>query len=862
MADIDLNRLLSSIDNITSSFNEIGQEQSRYVELIRRSSREDLEQLRGMLRDNETLLKEVIDNEIKRRNASIEELQNLYNRQAELERDYQSTISNLKNAETDYQRNYFEQKQQQLEEELNQTQTKIDLNNAIIQGEQEAYQKRKSQFEQEQLQRAEELNNKRKHEQELEEARKKQVENIKEFNNTISNVVSDILGNITGRFTSAVDSITSAYQEHAGKLSAQLNATVENVSQLQHNIASTLNDTSLSKAISNIQVLNEAATLASAGYTDQTTLQQNATDIAIGRQIAPNLDFNSTTVRNLINVFGSDFTSKFAAIAAATQETAGSTAGMAETITKLTTDLEPVYLNAELQAAAMQGTGDVSATISSAIEQGIITESQADEYRSMLVELMDPSKALKSSNVAVRVAATQYQWDGNPANALNALLSSTRQMYSSVDQSNTYEGFLTRSLYSSAMGLNNTMDATYNQQGLTGVQMLSTGNLDQTYQEQLNKLESGEYTTRETKLQNEFLNSAFAQNVADFAKTFPITYKAVSATIIASINSIPRQLSSTLNSFISNRSKTSTVADIAEDVLDADGNPIAGGGTNGGKRGGLGSTLGNLLLSPNSSSGFGKAGSTLAKITGANLSGVAGAGVVLGGIGSGLNVASYYQNNEGSTLERLTYGGDELQSALSYGSMGASLGFLVGSAIPGVGNALGTVVGGAVGAITGLTMALFASNDATERQIAAQEALTKATEDTLGYQVKALSAAEAKAAVASGGGTIALNSGTYAIDADYYNSLPKYATGLDYVPYDDYVVRLHKGEAIVTANAAQTLRNSDPNFWSAPVIHNDDVVYELKDQTDKIVRAVKGEDKFESMSYQGPQTFVIQNNET
>lgn len=851
MADINLDALLSSLDRVTASFNSIGQEQSRYAELLSRSTREDLEKIRGMTKDSETILRQAIDNELQTRNKLVSELTALYNKQTELEREYQSTVQALNDAETEYQRQYYEEKRQQLEQEKQLNEDTIAQKQLAYNGEQEELRRRQEVAERKKVLDEEELENQKKHTEELEKARQERIKVISKISDVLTDFADRSLKQITGRFENAVDSITSAYQEHAGKLSAQLNATVSDISSLQNNIAETLRDTSLSKAISNVQVLNEAASLASAGYTDETTLQQNATDIAIGRQLAPNLDFNNATVKNLINVFGSDFTTKFSAISAAVQETAGSTAGLAESMSTLMTDLEPVYTNAELQAAALQGGADVSATISSALEQGIITESQADEYRSMLVELMDPSKALSSSNVAVRVAATQYQWDGNPANALNALLSATRSMYGNVDQSNTYEGYLTRSLYASAMGLNNTMDATYNQQGLTGVQMLSTGNLDATYQEQLNKLESGDYTTRETELQNQFVNSQFAQTISEFSKSFPILYRTTSAMIIGAINGLPSKLNGLFKTRLNN---SSSGIDIDTSF---DGGDITGAGGNGKK--GLSSTLSGILFSPNSARGIGKAGSTLSKVTGANLSGMAGAGVVIGGISSLINTADYAINNEGSALERMTYGGDQLQSTLNYASIGATAGFALGSILPGVGNALGTAVGAVVGGIGGFIAATAAQTEATEKQIAAQEALTKATEDTLGYQVEALSAAEAKAAIARGGGTIALNSGTYEIDSDYYDSLPKYASGLDYVPYDNYLVRLHKGEAVVTANAAQTLRRSDPNFWNTPIVHNDDVVYELKDQTEKIVKAVKGEDKYESMQYQGPQTYVIQN---
>lgn len=48
--------------------------------------------------------------------------------------------------------------------------------------------------------------------------------------------------------------------------------------------------------------------------------------------------------------------------------------------------------------------------------------------------------------------------------------------------------------------------------------------------------------------------------------------------------------------------------------------------------------------------------------------------------------------------------------------------------------------------------------------------------------------------------------------------LPGHATGLDYVPYDDYVARLHEGEAVLTKSEAATWRSDGPGMASAQEI--------------------------------------------
>ena len=55
-------------------------------------------------------------------------------------------------------------------------------------------------------------------------------------------------------------------------------------------------------------------------------------------------------------------------------------------------------------------------------------------------------------------------------------------------------------------------------------------------------------------------------------------------------------------------------------------------------------------------------------------------------------------------------------------------------------------------------------------------------------------------------------------------SIPGHATGLDFVPYDNYLAYLHKGEAVLTAAEAKAWRNGDPNpgaqnFGGSPVIN-------------------------------------------
>ena len=259
--------------------------------------------------------------------------------------------------------------------------------------------------------------------------------------------------------------------------------------------------------------------------------------------------------------------------------------------------------------------------------------------------------------------------------------------------------------------------------------------------------------------------------------------------------------------------------------------------------------------------GIGAGGIGAGGIGGRLVSTLGGVALIAGGVS---NIASNWSNDQ--TLAQNISGsgnnggiGGILQSTANWAMIGAGF----GSIIPGLGTGLGAGIGAAAGLIAGL----WANYDASKKSAEAQEAntlalqqQTKATEDLLGTNgVTAVSDLEAKAYVAKGGGILHTDVGNYQLKSAEF--LPGYASGLDFVPQDNYIARLHQGEAIVTANAAKKLREENPNFWNDSYVKNSsDVISALEKQTNSIVSAVRGNPDYEPMLRVRPKMYTIANN--
>lgn len=836
-----VNSLIEAWTNTTSRGIE------SFVKSIQNESLTVLKEFKDAVGDSNQELEQIISQEIATRESYIKRLKELYDNEETLNQQIVNAREASNNANSEFQKKFYEEQESALESQRNfNRQEKENLESSIKNKQDEAYivkqENEKIRLDndetnrlKEERRRSDEEDQKRTKEQREEEHKIKEESNNKfakastDFLHKLTDIVTDFITQGTSR-------ITDAYNSSAGKLAASLDQTVKDISNLQESITSNIRNNSLSSVISNVDVFNEAVSLSSAGYTNASKLQQNATDIAITREIAPNL--NVDNVKNISNVLGSDFTNRFAAIQTAVQETAGSTAGLAETVNAMTSSLEPVFLNAQYSLDALQGTANISATLSYARDAGIIDQNQEAEYRNLIIELMDPSKAFSSNNTAVRMAAQNYNFDGNPMHALEAILNARRQYYGNFNMGNSYMGNISRALGARAAG-DNTMSATYNPSGLYDLTLMYTNDLSSTYDTDLANLQRGDYTTQKEREQNRAENDIVTQNVANFAKSFPILYTNTSRLIITAIKGLETKL---IQSIHFNRSAatggnfTTTTGTNLPDMIEESPTVVAGAAMNAANTATTGG--GSLYKKLNNSLSQNVAVKNLA--------------LMGGGVGA-MNLINSFSEND-TLAQKIGFGGDYLSSITSYAGIGAA----VGSLIPIIGTLTGTLVGAGVG----LVAAIVANTEENNRSTKALEENNRLTKDSLGEGITLLSKYESEAAVARGGGTIQLNSGTSEIAYTPGYIVGSHKEGLAYVPYDNYLANLHKGEAVVTADAAKSLRETDKDFWKSPNKQdNRDIVDSLEKQTDSLIEAITKDDKnsFMPLTTTTSKQYVIEN---
>ena len=381
---------------------------------------------------------------------------------------------------------------------------------------------------------------------------------------------------------------------------------------------------------------------------------------------------------------------------------------------------------------------------------------------------------------------------------------------------------------------------------LQGIDVQPTENLDTTYETQLGKLVGGLFTTQAEKESNMFENSATAQSLATIEDYYPKMYAAIESSIVPLLKSLPIKIAGALKlTDIISGGLSKAISSIGSDTLTA-------GATGGTLRG-----IGSVLFGGASSTGAAGAGTLGGLSAGAVGAGLMGAAGLTAGVLGTYNTIKQWDTDR-SFIENVGHGGNTMSAILSNAGTFAGVGAVAGSIIPGLGTIAGTGIGAVVGGITGLITALSANKESQKANTEALEKQTQSNKDLFGKNVTAATEMEAKAALARGGGIAHLSSGDYQIDYTKSN-YDGFARGLDYVPYDDYVVRAHKGEAIISAKAAEKLRKKDPNFFNDASDDGVSIVNALREQTESIVDAVNGEKKYSPLTQRGPRTYTIKN---
>lgn len=753
--------------------------------------------LKEKMKDNNDAMTSVLNKVVEANNNAIKAQEDYIDKVDNLNKEIKKLTEQIANS-TGKEKEQNEKKLEQKQQELNdvQAQHKAQL------------QDREQQYLEEKEQRDKEI-----------QTRKDNVEKLK---NLAEDSVTKAFSYIVSMIKTSADNIASFYEQNAGSMAASLNSSVTAIGDLQRNIAKELRDTSLNQAISNLAVMSEANNLISSGYTNINKLDANSIAIATGREIAPNLDFNNSTVKNLMNVFGSDFITKFSAIQAAVQSSAGSVIDIKQNLSKMMDDLAPVYLNADLNNAALQATSDVQATISYAIDTGKIDKAESQAYLSMITELMDPTKAFSSNNTAVKVAAMNYDFSsGSAFEALEAIQSARQGMYSGLGTGLSYGETLARGLTAGVYG-DNAMTAMFNPKGLYDLDLIRSADLGTTAEEQMSKLQSGDLTTQKEKESNIATNAVITQGFAWIKEKFPSIYEVFGNNLFALINTLPVRIAAAIK------------------ASDAISGKLLGKGSSGSSSG-----SGALL---NTAGGALAKGGTLAKLLkGAGV--IGSAGIVLDKL---INWDTDEKGFEGF-MHNIGNGGEGntgiFKSIAEYGTIGAT----IGSFFPGVGTLAGAGLGATAGVIIG---GIAKSLDDNTEAVKAQTKATSENSDSI--KTNSTISQSLTAGANNNVGIVHLKSGDYELDYQK-SSYAGFSSGLDYVPYDDMVVRLHKGEAVVSASAADKLRKQNPNFWNNAVDDNNSIVNALKEQTENLVDAFNGETKFSPLTKAGPKQYKITN---
>lgn len=648
-----------------------------------------------------------------------------------------------------------------------------------------------------------------------------------------------------GRFTDSVDKFDKIYQQNYGAVAAFTGRDQRGYRQLQSQMSSWARE-NYRGSVNSAELIGDYVKNLQKGYSEQFSIAKAQQD-AIIKQANPAINTSSAQFSELQRVLGPNFSSQMAGVLEAVKSTAGSAIVLTDVGDKLLSDLQPIAFNARNERFS-QDYADVVTSLEKMVASGQMSKAQMNETINQLSLMQDPVTALKSGNLAAKIAIA------NP----NTDLSSVWSMFSSYADSSSSlmsmlgtgmdrNSMLSRSAGAGAMGFNGAW-ATQNPEGYM-IQTSRAGSLDYYGTKAEQDVANNKFVTELERQNNWWQNSMSADFISKFKEQYPDAYTVLGSTVMPALGKIidllgDMWLSSTVDSIVNT------------------GSFFRGSGSSGnaltrgmGKLFGSGGKLFNTAKYASTRA----AGSGIFKSAGA---GITKAGGLLGGAGLTLagglmmydNSQKYAQTYSDNSAWKAALMGDNStgsewdwgnagSQALSYGTTGAGIGAMIGSVLPGVGTLAGGLVGGLVGGITGVASegirALTASAEETRKEAEhsasswgqlekALDATNSGVERTTNPFVRFAQEAKNGYSITDQYGKVLTTDGSHRL-------------GLSRVPFDNYRAILHKEESVLTGQATKILRNANPRFWTVQgaqeLADNSKLVDAINNQTEILARA-------------------------
>lgn len=637
------------------------------------------------------------------------------------------------------------------------------------------------------------------------------------------------------RFEKAVNKFDQVYQQNYSSVAAFTGRDQRGYRQLQSQVSSWARE-NYRGSVNSAELTENIAKNVQRGYSEQFAITKAQQD-AITKQSNPAINTQSAQFTSLQRVLGPNFSHQVAGMLEAIKSTAGSTIALVEQGDKLLDDTKVLAYNSRYDRFA-QDNADFMAKLSKAVEDGYMDQSQMNEMVNQLSLMMDPVSALKSGNLATKMAIANPNTDLSSLGSMaNALINSQGQIVGWASTGTDRGSLFRNAALGNAAGFNGAM-FTHNPRGydLSGYLGLTAGDLNQYGTKAEQDVANNKYVTELERQNNWWQNSMSADMVSKFKEQYPDAYGVLRTTVMPGLGQI---------------------IDILEKIAlrQVVGNAISGF-SSGGARGSVGSMLfgkyGSLFSTgaykyarTMNGAGVFKAANAGLSTAGRVVGGVAGIGTgVIMGVSDAVNYGNTYDSGGGwkaalmgdnSTGKEWSWGNAGSQ-ALKYGATGAGIGTLVGGPV-------GALVGGAIGAAAGLaaegirTLTASAEEARKEAEYSASswgqleqalDAANSGVERTTDPFVRFAQEAKHGYSITDKFGKLLTTSGSH-------------RTGLSRVPFDNYRAVLHKEESVLTEQATKILRNANPRFWTAQgaqqIADNSNLVDAINSQTEILARA-------------------------